>query len=105
MDGFLDYAAGASALPAANSRLHSYLVAQFSTDISGWTDVKIGAFKASCGDNTVASSCVFDRNELQSEWYIDAAHVEHTDDGVTYHFTMRMAEFARGGDYIIVAYD
>jgi hypothetical protein len=102
---FMDYAAGATILPAGNSRLHSYIAAQFSTDISGWTDVKIGAFKASCGDNSVASTCVFDRNELQAEWYVDAVHLEHTDVAITYHFTMRMAEFARAGDYIIVAYD
>lgn len=104
MAGFLDYADAATDLPYDNCRNASYTVAQFSTDISGWSDAQIGVFKASCNGKSKASKCSYSLSDLQSDWYIDAVHIEHTDDALTYHFTVRFAEFALGGEYVIAAY-
>lgn len=105
MDGFNTYAS------QATDDQSGYTVGSFSTDISGWTEAAIGVLKADCSDTSDYQTCdnfemvTTNWQGLDAAWYLYDAHIQHTDTEVTFHFTLKVYEFAREGNYLIVAYD
>jgi hypothetical protein len=88
-----------------------YTIVEFSVDISGWSDATIAVYMADCSDTNDWTSCTnmepvsTNWAGLAADWTLRAAHIEHTDTAVTYHFALTVYEFAREGSYLIGVYD
>lgn len=108
--GFADEANAAYlAYDGPYSSYDGYVKAIFSaSDTTGWSEVAIGVFE-------VDSTCQYPHSvacrDLQTDWTLRDVFIEHSWDlntaarVDTYHLTMSVDEFARAGDYVIMAYD